>query len=137
MIGLSRLEMEGFVRSQVPPLSSSLKKIHSPIVQSVLQCADDLILEDYISSGKNSDESVEIAIFRSDILRQIITVWRGTTEGQIKPVRNREMRSIQGSNLSNLKDGVLPSFQIAFSKNNLQKRLFERLEKLMEENPFF
>lgn len=137
MIGLSRLEMEGFVQSQMPPLSSSLKKIHSNIVQSVLQCADDLVLEDYISSGKNADERVEVAIFRSDILRQIITVWRGTTEGQIKPVRNREMRSLQGSNLTNLKDGMLPSFQSAFAKNNLEKRLFDRLEKLMEVNPFF
>jgi len=134
MVGLSRLEMEGFVRTHIPPMSSSLKKTHSPIVQKVLQCADDLVVEDAIGSGKNVDDRIEVAIFRSDALRQIIAVWRGTTEGQIKPVRNREMRSIQGTNL---KDGMLPSFQQASLKENIEKRLFERLEKLMEENPFF
>ena len=103
LIGMTRYAMDGFVRSGSTPLTEiplSAEK-HRPIVNTLMGCGDDLVVEGFFCAGQASDidKRVEVAILRSDTLRQIITVWRGTTDGQTKPVRNREVRSIQGNQL--------------------------------------
>ena len=101
MIGLSRLSMEAFVRSGIVPPSCSFVDNHCPIVKTILECTDDLMVEDFFTFGQvdDVDNRVEVAIFKSESRREIITVWRGTTDAQTKPVKNKEVRNFQSKDL--------------------------------------
>lgn len=135
LIGVPHMAIENFVSSGVTtPLSAALRSEYLAIYKIVLNCGDDLVVEDFLQAGEDVASRIEVTIFRSDTQRQIIAVWRGSNDGQTKPIRNRELRAIHGVTL---KDGMLPSFQLAYNKGDLQSRLFKRLEKIMEENPFF
>lgn len=136
MVGLSRLSMEAFVRSGIVPSSCSLVNNHCPIVKSILECTDDLMVEDFFAFGKvdDVDNRVEVAIFKSESRREIITVWRGTTDAQTKPVKNREVKNFQAKDV---KEHIFPSFYKAYYQQDLEAKVFARLEILMQENPFF
>ena len=135
---------------------------HKPILSSVIDAGDDLIVEGFYHEVNNLShdtaqekatvDRMEVAIFQSDKNRQFYVVYQGSCEAQIKPVRNRDQKagtpinrfSIGGS--SNADDvefsteqpvSVFPPFQKAYFSSNLEEKVFAKLDELAEKHPFF
>lgn len=153
LVGLSSITLHSFAKntSQVPShLIGSLVNQHRPIVKSIVECSidDDLVVEGYFDSGSDLDDvdnKTEAVVFKSEMLRAIIVVFRGSTSAQEKPIRNCELRMIQSKGAKALiplhKDQdlpILPSFQQAyFDDEALEMKVFDLIDELMEANPFF
>jgi hypothetical protein len=63
---------------------------HQPIVQSLLECGDDVTLQGAIIKGANADERSEVVVFEGQ--RQFTVVFRGTTEQQCKQEERKAYR---------------------------------------------
>jgi len=71
---------------------------HRDVVKGVLECEDDLIVEgffrEYVGDNNSDgnkchakDDRIEVVIFSSEKLRQIIVCFRGSTASQAKPLK--------------------------------------------------
>jgi len=159
LAGISRLELERFVEGES---RLGLEPAHHEIVSTLLECGDDVVLEGFVheigscSKGdaqddtgtardKASDDRVEVAIFYSAKLRQFIVVWRGPTDDQVKPVRNRNLKAAKemltrdprSADLSEeQRVSVFPAYRYAYFRPAIEQKVFDLLEKLTDETPF-
>jgi len=152
---MSRLGMEGFIQTGATPLAVDYNLLvdqHVPIVKSLVECSmgsttGDLVVEGFVTSGNVDgavDDRVEVAILRSESQRKIIAVWRGSTTSQEKSVHKKELKAVQTGGTKGLKTlhpdhltPVLPSFRQAYFEDELETKVFDSLNRLTEEFPFF
>jgi len=151
LIGMTRLGMEGFIQSGATPLAmnSNLVSAHVPIVKNLMECMafGDLVVEGFFhteSADGAVDDRVEVAILRSESQRKIITVWRGATYLQEKPVDKKEVKAANTDKIKGLETfhpdhltAILPSFRRAYFEDKLETKVFDLINRLAEENPFF
>jgi hypothetical protein len=110
---------------------------HQPIVQSLMECGDDVVLQGISTKGGTADDRVEVAIFEGQ--RHFTAVFRGTTEQQSKPGAALKSKK-NAKNAAVPLDGehdtveVYGCFKDEYAK--LEKECFAMLDKLTEENPF-
>jgi len=135
LTGLGRLGMNG---------TSNLVGLQRPIVTSVAECADDLVVEGFFSSkGTTCHDRVEVAVFHSHKNREFVVCWRGRTKSQIKPVRNRDIRAMhnEGKPQTTLlhADQPIPifsNFREDYFVDDLEGKVFRLLGILVEDHPF-
>jgi pimeloyl-ACP methyl ester carboxylesterase len=141
---------------------------HEPILSSILE-GGDLVVEGFYHEGvtrtasdkkskpfdtsteKSTQDRMEVAIFKSDMKRQIIVVYQDCVENQSNPVKKREQKDgIQRRfHIGSGKDDdnrfseeqpypVFPPFRKAYFENgDIESQVFETLDKLAEQNPFY
>jgi hypothetical protein len=108
---------------------------HQPIVQSLLECGDDVTLQGAIIKGANADERSEVVVFEGQ--RQFTVVFRGTTEQQCKPGGSKSKKN--GKHIAVLLNAehqaeVYGCFKEEYAR--LEPECFALLDKLTEQNPF-
>lgn len=123
-VGMSRMDLR---QVRIPQ--------HQPIVQSLLECGDDVTLQGAIIKGANADERSEVVVFEGQ--RQFTVVFRGTTEQQCKPGGSKSKKN--GKHVAVLLDAEHPAevfvcFKEEYAK--LEPECFALLDKLTEQNPF-
>jgi Lipase (class 3) len=110
---------------------------HQPIVQSLLECGDDVCLQGVVSKGGSADEKAEVAVFEGQ--RQFTAVFRGTTEQQCKPGAMIKAKK-NGKGVAEPLDPEHGSVEVySYYKEEygkLEKDIFALLDKLTEQNPF-
>mmetsp|Transcript_22616 Transcript_22616/g.32851 ORF Transcript_22616/g.32851 Transcript_22616/m.32851 type:complete len:799 (-) Transcript_22616:274-2670(-) len=131
---------------------------HRPIVNTILECADDIVVEGFfheigdderhetvvVGGDKSTHDRIEVAVFSSQKHRQFVVAYRGTTERQKKPVRNRQIRQVKetarNAYANNLHPKqpvtVFPPLRDAYFKKGLEEKIFDLLNDLSENNPF-
>jgi hypothetical protein len=137
------------------PISSLINLVpaHKPIVESVVTCANDLILAGFyyeVNQGENNIthdttqekspfDRTEVAIFASDELRQFIVVYQGSAENQSRPIRNRfgKFKYKATKNFDEDTLTVCPQFEQGYNQCGLEARVFQKLDELAEQHPFF
>jgi len=150
LVGASRLQLQGFISSnagaatatssknQKNTLFDGLIQQHTPIMQSLLECSDDVILEGFFreDSANDANERTEAAVFNCQSRRQFVVVYRGTTSQQAKPVRTKQTR-LEAENLHpDQPVGVFPIFRESYFHPDLEARVFALLDRLSEQYPF-
>jgi hypothetical protein len=123
-VGMSRMDLR---QVRIPQ--------HQPIVQSLLECGDDVTLQGAIIKGANADERSEVVVFEGQ--RQFTVVFRGTTEQQCKPGGSKSKKN--GKHVAVPLDAehqaeVYGCFKEEYAK--LEPECFALLDKLTEQNPF-
>ncbi|GFH48427.1 hypothetical protein CTEN210_04903 [Chaetoceros tenuissimus] len=128
---------------------------HAPIIESIIE-QDDLIVEGFFyeqspdsNEEKSSSDRIEVAIFKNDSKRHFLVAFQGCAESQLKPIKKNEQKDgIEKRFAIGRKDDdnkfseeepvtVFPPFRKAYFGSNIEDKLFERLDQLLEENPFF
>lgn len=151
LIGMTRLGMEGFIQSGATPLAlnCNLVSAHVPIVRNLMECMEfgDLVVEGFFHTESVDgavDDRVEVAVLRSESQRKIITVWRGPTYLQEKPVDKKEVKAANADKVKGLETfhpehltAILPSFRRTYLEDGLETKVFDLVNSLAEENPFF
>ena len=123
----------------------SLVPVHRPIVESILSTARDMVVAAFYYDINQSENTcpcdrTEVAIFASDELRQFVVVFQGSSENQNRPIRNRigKFNNKPTKNFGDDKSlSVLPSFEQGYTSSGLEKRVFQKLDELAEQYPFF
>lgn len=127
-----------------------LTKTHVPIISSLLEAENDLVVEDfYHESGDQALDRMEVAIFKNDAQRQFLVVYQGCAEAQLKPVKKGEHKDgvDRRFNLGRKDDAksvfseeqpvvVFPPFRRAY-KWDVEDKVFAKLDELAEQHPFF
>jgi len=153
LVGQSRLNSEQFSRGSAPfSLSNSdntdlrhygsVADSERSIMQSVFECTEDLVLESFFYEGSEEYNRVEVAVFSSQRLRQIIVSYRGPTELQLKPVKTKHTKQKEeGGGVSILHPDqpapVNPIFRDSYFTNKLEEQVFTSVNDLTSQNPFF
>jgi hypothetical protein len=138
LVGLNRLELNQFARGDVSLASDKIAACHRPLVESLLECSDDLTVHGFVTAGAStgtgtgtgtnpaSGENRQVLILESK--RQFLCVFRGTpAEQQGKFSRQPEL--VQMGGLSVFGDRLT-------AIQELETATFATLDKLTEENPF-
>jgi hypothetical protein len=135
LVGLNRLELNQFARGDTSLAADKIAACHRPLVESLLECSDDLTVHGFVTAGANtgtgtgtpaSGETRQVLILESK--RQFLCVFRGTpTEQQGKFSRQPEL--VQMGGLSVFGDRLT-------AIQELETATFATLDKLTEENPF-
>lgn len=134
LTGVPRTVLEGFLRGET---LDGLVPQHRPIVQKLVDCANDLVLEGYFHEDSNeTNEREEVAIFNNQELRQFIVVYRGTSGQQIKPIRSKQSRSEPTNLHSEQPVAVLPVFRETYFRSKLESKVFDLLDRLAGKYPF-
>lgn len=137
LVGLNRLELNQFARGDASLAADKIAACHRPLVESLLECSDDLVVHGFVTAGAStgnsaptttpaSGESRQVLILESK--RQFLCVFRGKpAEQQGKFSRQPEL--IQMGGLSVFGDRLA-------AIQELETATFSILDKLTEENPF-
>jgi len=147
LVGLRRLDMQTFLTLNTRP-PPPLTDVHKPVVESLLEAADDVTVQAYFASGKEtttttSDSRREAVVFERQ--RQFVVVFRGTTpEQQAKatPIfKNKKAGGVPLTPLDvgsdNDNDNVVQVYGcVKSSYMDLEPRVFACLDRLTEQNPF-
>ena len=164
LVGLRRQEMRLFVDESADAGNNTtvLQQSQIPIVSSILECGDDLVVEGFVhevgscshgdaqddtgtARDKSPDDRVEVTIFYSARHRQFIVSWRGSSVDQAKPVRNRHLKHAKdmlahdphSANLSaDQAVPVFPAYRDAYFKPGIEESVFTLLDKLADRTPF-
>ena len=133
----------------------NLVEAHKPIVDSIVTAASDLVLCGFYYELNQADNTIthdttkerspgdrtEVAVFASDVLRQFIVVYQGSTENQTKPVRKNRLAGKFKKATKNFGDDesltVYPPFEQGYTQSGLEERVFKKLDELAEQHPFF
>jgi len=112
-------------------------KPHPSTIKSLLECADDLIVEGYFNETIGSDndliediesQSVQVTVFSSQRQRQFIVCYRGTIGQHAKPVRGKLTYNLDASGVNeSIGSSYLPE---------MEEKIFHLIRKLTSENPF-
>eukprot|EP00545_Synedropsis_sp_CCMP1620_P013281 CAMPEP_0119015598 /NCGR_PEP_ID=MMETSP1176-20130426/11277_1 /TAXON_ID=265551 /ORGANISM="Synedropsis recta cf, Strain CCMP1620" /LENGTH=587 /DNA_ID=CAMNT_0006968905 /DNA_START=131 /DNA_END=1894 /DNA_ORIENTATION=+ len=116
--GRNTLETAGFVEK------------HRPIVQMLLECEESVSVQGYAAQVS------EVAIFDIPTRSQILVVFHGSNEQQLKPVHVKEARNCNvADNLHpDQKATVYPTFKAAYFE--LEAGVSALIDKLSDANPF-
>jgi len=163
LVGMGQDEMRLFVDGAADAGNKSmLQQSHIPIVSSIIECGDDLVVEGFVhevgscshgdaqddtgtARDKSPDDRVEAAIFYSARHRQFIVSWRGSCADQAKPVRNRHLKHAKdmlahdphSANLSTEQEvPVFPAYRDAYFKPGIEESVFSLLDELADRTPF-
>ncbi len=153
---------QGDMFQSISPMSSmpspslmNLVPAHKPIVESVINIASDLVVSAFYhevcqienpithdtTHEKCPGDRTEVAIFASDELRQFIVVYQGSCENQAKPIRNRlgKFKSKCEKNFGEDEEAltVFPPFEQAYCQCGIEEKVFQKLDELAEQHPFF
>mmetsp|Transcript_21686 Transcript_21686/g.25045 ORF Transcript_21686/g.25045 Transcript_21686/m.25045 type:complete len:618 (+) Transcript_21686:390-2243(+) len=113
-------------------------KPHPATIKSLLECADDMVVEGYFTEtiGHDSElndgaeiSSVQVGIFSSQRQRQFIVCYRGSMLQHAKPLKSKGITKADSS-------GIISCFSETYFEANLESRVFKQLHSLMSENPF-
>eukprot|EP00578_Thalassiosira_sp_NH16_P001177 CAMPEP_0181129134 /NCGR_PEP_ID=MMETSP1071-20121207/29159_1 /TAXON_ID=35127 /ORGANISM="Thalassiosira sp., Strain NH16" /LENGTH=517 /DNA_ID=CAMNT_0023215099 /DNA_START=512 /DNA_END=2065 /DNA_ORIENTATION=+ len=144
--GVSHLTLEkeyGRSTEDKPMIAGSC---HRDVVQKLLACADDIVVEgffrEYTEEEKDMESTrVEVCIFSSESLRQIIVCFRGSTSNQAKPLRSNTLfgKKVSGSCILHEEQGVhiLDAFRSVYFGTSLETTAFALLANLAARKPFF
>jgi len=145
LVGLSRMSMEALLsdkgtRSKYGHLSNNARST----VRSLLESADDLIVEGYFHEHHKEHGDIEVAIFSTQKKRQFIVCYRGSKGRQIKPVSSKGRNLKQGdisegiSHLSADEQSVLvaKNFCDVYFFQNIEAKIFLLLEHMSTAHPF-
>ena len=108
---------------------------HQPIVQSLLECGDDVCLQGVISKGASADQRTEMVIFEGQ--RQFTVACRGTTEQQCKlgaTMKSKKRIAAVPLDAEHPNVDVYSYFKDEYSA--FEAECFAKLDKLTEQNPF-
>jgi len=123
---VDQLTLKGFVA--LDSSIAGLTKEQKPIVKSLLDCDDDVRVGGYFTTNEQ-EERLEVGVFC--IQNTILVVYRGTTEQQLKPARQK----VAGVELDPENPVmVYPPFRDAYFE--LETQVYKLLDTLVEENPF-
>eukprot|EP00559_Dactyliosolen_fragilissimus_P005844 CAMPEP_0184860636 /NCGR_PEP_ID=MMETSP0580-20130426/5496_1 /TAXON_ID=1118495 /ORGANISM="Dactyliosolen fragilissimus" /LENGTH=890 /DNA_ID=CAMNT_0027357833 /DNA_START=310 /DNA_END=2979 /DNA_ORIENTATION=- len=144
-----------------------LMDAHMPILSSLIDCGDDVIVEGFyheVGDDKNhpsydtsamekpTRDRMEVVILKSEQNRQFLVVYQGSSEAQIKPVRNRDKRAAERARFGKsstsksqkmMVDGeeitIFSPFRKAYfsQRKELEDKVFKKLDELSEQHPFF
>ena len=148
----------------IRPSQQQLMKTHVPIISSLLEADDDLVVEAFYhekinqantksfdtASDKSTRDRMEVAIFKNDAQRQFLVVYQGCADDQVKPVKKGEHKDgvDRRFNLGRKDDKnpnlfsedqpvvVFPHFRSAYHWD-VEDKVFAKLDALAEEYPFF
>ncbi|KAL3801529.1 hypothetical protein HJC23_000967 [Cyclotella cryptica] len=159
LAGLTRntLEKEYERTSDDKPMIAG--SCHRDVVKGLLECEDDLVVEgffrEYVGDNQRSDaaagvakattaassgkdDRVEVIIFSSEKLRQIIVCYRGSTASQAKPLKMNYFGK-EGSSLLHQDQQVrtLSAFRDAYFGTPMEETVFALLANLATRKPFF
>jgi pimeloyl-ACP methyl ester carboxylesterase len=125
LVGLNSLELNQFARGDVSVAADTIAACHRPLVESLLECSDDLLVHGFVTAGA-SGENRQVLILESK--RQFLCVFRGTpAEQQGKFSKQPELVQMGG----------LPVFGDRLSAiQELETATFATLDKLTDLNPF-
>ena len=127
--------------SRYPRMRSTAPKAmvpHPSTIKSLLECADDLIVEGYFNETIGSENdlmgdvestSVQVAVFSSQRQRQFIVCYRGTIGQHTKPVRSKDQYELDSN-------GLNETFGSSYFQSELEGKVFDLVERLSAENPF-
>ena len=143
LVGLTRREMASFVESndpaQVPP---NLTLAHKPVVESLLEAADDVTVVGFIDAENAGSADVRREAVILERQTQFFVVFRGTTQEQAgkKPFfkKNHAKPKHQVALEPCANDGsdakVFSPIKQAYVE--LEHRVLDCLDRLMDANPF-
>ncbi|KAL7538860.1 hypothetical protein ACHAXR_011421 [Thalassiosira sp. AJA248-18] len=132
-----------------PMISGFALACHRDIVQKLLSCADDLVVEgffrEHTTRESNNDKEepvvIEACILSSESLRQIIVCFRGSsTATQIKPLGKNNLFGTKPASSTlheEQKVPILTTFRSAYFGTALEKTVFALLANLATHKPFF
>lgn len=135
-------ESNGIVPNSYPRKRTSSvpkgMKPHPSTIRSLLECCDDLTVEGYFNETIGNDNeliediestSVQVTVFASQRCRQFIICYRGSIGLHSKPIRKNTPCELDSNGINNtFGNSYLPE---------LETRVFELVQKLSTENPFF
>ena len=147
-VGLSRSSMQSFVMNDDSVhnhnnLPVSLTEAHRPVVESLLEAAEDVTVLDFYATehAESADTRREAVLLERQM--QIVVVFRGTTQEQAakSPFFKKNHHSSKHNTLETLDTDtshaeckVYASIKQAYME--LEARVFAGLDKYMDENPF-
>ena len=90
LVGLSRMSLEALLSDKVTRSKyGHISNNTCSTVRSLLECADDLIVEGYFHEHHKEHGGIEVAVFSTQKQRQFIVCYRGSKNRQIKPVTGK------------------------------------------------
>ena len=133
LVGVTRKAMNEFVTLNKP--LKEFNASHKPIIRALLECGDDSITIE----GYHADES-EGVIFNSQVLHQLIVIYRGNDAEQSKPVKTTH-RNYHGNNAAAVELHpdqpaltVYSAFRDAYTKT--ESHVCAALDQLTDADPF-
>jgi len=137
------------VNSKLHSSSMKISKPHPSIIRSLLECADDLLVEgfftetigqDYFVEESNHTSCIQASVFSSQRQRQFVVCFRGSRLQHAQPVKKRATQTYANGEPCLLHQRnpfpVCPIFKAAYFEANVEKKIFDLLDKLSTENPF-
>jgi hypothetical protein len=121
--GVNSLTLKGFVSLNHSVAGLTVEQ--KPIVQTLLECHDDLIVEGYFAT----DQGLEVGVFGTQ--NTYVVVYRGSQEQQSKPGRTKDAPVPLDSENAVL---VYAPFREAYFE--LEKEVYPLLDSLIDTNPF-
>jgi len=151
LASLDSLSLDASSKSKEMNSISSMKssKPHPSIIRSLLECADDLIVEgyftetighDYFLEHSNHTSCIQASVFSSQRQRQFVVCFRGSRLQHAEPVKKRETQTYANGEPCLFHQRtpfpVCPNFKIAYFEANVERKVFDLLDKLSTANPF-
>jgi hypothetical protein len=127
--GISSLTLKAFLSLDNQSILG-LTPEQKPVIQSLLDCADDIQVEGMFSHGED-DEQSQVGVFSTQSSNRFIVVYRGTTEQQLKPTRSKHSAvNLDPENPVS----VYPPFRDSYFE--LETQVYGLLDTLVDKNPF-
>lgn len=131
LVGASNHALKEFaLHGRVSLQTAGLVEKHRPIVDLLLECDDSVSVEGYAAQAS------EVAIFDIPTRSQILVVFRGSDDRQLKPVRVKDARNctVTDNLHADQKATVYPAFRDEYFE--LEAGVSALLDKLSDSNPF-
>eukprot|EP00550_Attheya_septentrionalis_P007830 CAMPEP_0198285960 /NCGR_PEP_ID=MMETSP1449-20131203/5168_1 /TAXON_ID=420275 /ORGANISM="Attheya septentrionalis, Strain CCMP2084" /LENGTH=855 /DNA_ID=CAMNT_0043983579 /DNA_START=125 /DNA_END=2692 /DNA_ORIENTATION=+ len=134
------------VRSNAGAITKK-QKPHPSIIKSLLECADDLVVEGYFcetvadeSGDSEEEDQVQATVFSSQRQRQFVVCYRSSMRRHMKPVHhNVKQKDTEGAPTTLHKSHpvcVNYTFRDAYFMSGLEEKVFNLLNDLATQNPF-
>jgi hypothetical protein len=142
LVGLPRMAMRNFVEhTDAPAPNNRLTPAHRPVVESLLEAADDIVVAGFFASENagSSETRREAVVLERQM--QFVVVFRGTTQEQTgktaifkKKDKHQKASAMEALSNDNANSKVYTSVKQAYME--LEHRVFECLDKFLDQNPF-
>eukprot|EP00592_Proboscia_alata_P006484 CAMPEP_0194357144 /NCGR_PEP_ID=MMETSP0174-20130528/4668_1 /TAXON_ID=216777 /ORGANISM="Proboscia alata, Strain PI-D3" /LENGTH=292 /DNA_ID=CAMNT_0039127045 /DNA_START=799 /DNA_END=1677 /DNA_ORIENTATION=- len=124
--------------SSLVPGTSSLVKSQGPIIRTMLDCAEDIMLEWYHKFGSNkNNKSMQVSIFKSEKHSQFTVNFNGMSSLESVIMKKKErLKKNQTADCGSVL--IYPPFRdIYYSFGNMEEKIFAILENLRSQHPLF
>jgi len=142
LVGLPRMTMRNFVEhTDAPAPNNRLTPAHRPVVESLLEAADDIVVAGFFASENagSSETRREAVVLERQM--QFVVVFRGTTQEQTgktailkKKDKHQKASAMEALSNDNANCKVYTSVKQAYME--LEHKVFECLDKFLDQNPF-